>query len=148
MISVTCATYILLCRITLPRAEHNSDVIMGAIASQITSLTIVYSTVYSDAHQRKHQSSASLAFVREFTGDRWIPRTNGQWRGKWFHLMTSSWSKHYVYHSPFNFQPTLWIWMHAWPKWAGTAVTAWPPFSSWVAQCQSPGPLKASSSFS
>ena len=40
------------------------DVIMGEIASQITSLTIVYSTVYSDADQRKHQSSASLAFVR------------------------------------------------------------------------------------
>ena len=37
--------------------------IMRAIASQITSLTIVYSTVYSDADQRKHQSSASLAFV-------------------------------------------------------------------------------------
>ena len=37
---------------------------MGAIASQITSLTIVYWTVYSDADQRKHQSSASLAFVR------------------------------------------------------------------------------------
>ena len=37
---------------------------MGTIASQITSLTIVYSTVYSDADQRKHQSSASLAFVR------------------------------------------------------------------------------------
>ena len=37
---------------------------MGAIASQITSLTIVYSTVYPDADQRKHQSSASLAFVR------------------------------------------------------------------------------------
>ena len=36
---------------------------MGAIASQITSLTIVYSTVYSDADQRKYQSSASLAFV-------------------------------------------------------------------------------------
>ena len=28
---------------------------------------------------------------REFTGDRWIPRTKGQWRGKCFHLMTSSW---------------------------------------------------------
>ena len=41
---------------------------MGAIASLITSLTIVYSTVYSDADQRKHQSSASLAFVWEFTG--------------------------------------------------------------------------------
>ena len=43
---------------------HYNDVLMGAIASQITSLTIVYSTVYSDADQRKHQSSASLAFVR------------------------------------------------------------------------------------
>ena len=37
---------------------------MGVIASHITSLTIVYSAVYSDADQRKHQSSASLAFVR------------------------------------------------------------------------------------
>ena len=37
---------------------------MDEIASQITSLTIVYSTVYSDEDQRKHQSSASLAFVR------------------------------------------------------------------------------------
>ena len=36
---------------------------MGAIASQITRLTIFYSTVYTDADQRKHQSSASLAFV-------------------------------------------------------------------------------------
>ena len=44
---------------------HYGDVIVGAMASQITSLTIVYSTVYSDAGQRKHQSSASLAFVRE-----------------------------------------------------------------------------------
>ena len=41
-----------------------NDVIMGAIASQITSLTIVYSTVHSDTDQRKHQNSASLAFVR------------------------------------------------------------------------------------
>ena len=38
---------------------------MRATASQITSLTIVYSSVYSGANQRKHQSSASLAFVRE-----------------------------------------------------------------------------------
>ena len=35
----------------------------GNQSTQITSLTIVYSTVYSDADQRKHQSSASLAFV-------------------------------------------------------------------------------------
>ena len=43
---------------------HYGDVIMGAIASQIANLTIVYSTFYSDADQRKHQSSASLTFVR------------------------------------------------------------------------------------
>ena len=42
---------------------HHDDVIMTVIASQITSLTIIYSTVYSDADQRKHESSASLAFV-------------------------------------------------------------------------------------
>ena len=37
---------------------------MGSIASQITSLTIVYSAVNLGADQRKHQSSASLAFVQ------------------------------------------------------------------------------------
>ena len=45
--------------------QHYSDVIMGTMATQVTSLTFVYSTVYSGADQRKHQSSASLAFVRE-----------------------------------------------------------------------------------
>ena len=40
-----------------------SDIIMSAMASQITSHTIVYSIVYWGADQRKHQSSASLAFV-------------------------------------------------------------------------------------
>ena len=44
--------------------RHYTYVIMSGMASQITSLTTVYSTVYSDANQRKHQSSASLAFVR------------------------------------------------------------------------------------
>ena len=43
---------------------HYSDVIMSTMASQITSHTSVYSTVCSDADQRKHQNSASLAFVR------------------------------------------------------------------------------------
>ena len=45
------------------RGIRHNDVIMGAMASQITSLTIVYRTVYSGADQRKHQSSASLALV-------------------------------------------------------------------------------------
>ena len=38
---------------------------MTTTASQMTSLTVVYSTVYSDADQSKYQSSASLAFVLE-----------------------------------------------------------------------------------
>ena len=42
---------------------HYTDVTMSPMASQITSLGIVYSTVYTGSDQRKHQSSASLAFV-------------------------------------------------------------------------------------
>ena len=49
---------------TISDKPHYNDVIMSAMASQITRLTIVYSTVYTGANQRKHQSSASLAFVR------------------------------------------------------------------------------------
>ena len=75
---------------TLSVLPHYDDVIMTTMASQITSLTVVYSIVYSGVDQIKHQSSASLAFVRGIHRDRWIPRTNGQWRGKCFHLMTSS----------------------------------------------------------
>ena len=52
---------------------HYTDVIMTEGASQLTSLTIVYSAVYSDGDQRKHQSSA----CGEFTGHRWIPRAKG-----------------------------------------------------------------------
>ena len=46
---------------------------MDAIAFQITSLMIVYLAVYSEAGQRKYQSSASLAFVRGIHLDRWFP---------------------------------------------------------------------------
>ena len=45
-------------------ATHYNDVVMTAMASQITSLTVVHSIVYSDTDQRKHQSSALLAFAR------------------------------------------------------------------------------------
>ena len=55
-----------------------NEVIMGAMASEITSLEIVYSTVYPRTYQTKHERYASLAFVREFTGDRAIPRTKGR----------------------------------------------------------------------
>ena len=50
---------------TMGKIIHYNDVIMISMASQITSVSIVYSTVCSRADQRNHQSSAKLAFVRE-----------------------------------------------------------------------------------
>ena len=47
-----------------PLIHHYNDVIMNTMASRITSLAIVYSSVYSATDQRIYQSSASLAFVR------------------------------------------------------------------------------------
>ena len=55
--------FVLIFRILITKKSHYDDVKMGAMASQITSLTIVYSTVYSHRDQRKLQSSVSLAFV-------------------------------------------------------------------------------------
>ena len=52
------------CIMAMSIRYHHNDVIMSPIAFQITSLTIVYSTVYSGTDERKHQSFASLAFVR------------------------------------------------------------------------------------
>ena len=101
------------CCLTAPRhylnqcwfiINHYDDVIMTTIASQITSLTSVYSTVYSEADQRKHQSSASLAFVWGIHRDRWIPRTKGQLRGKCFHLMTSSWRSCNIHLTPVSLE--------------------------------------------
>ena len=57
--------------------KHYNDVIMSSMASQITSLAIVYSVVNSDANQRKHQSSASLAFVRGI--HRWPMNSPHKW---------------------------------------------------------------------
>ena len=58
-------------------AEHYGDVIMSAMVSEITSLMIVYWTVYSGADQRKHQSSALLAFVRGI--HRWPVNSPHKW---------------------------------------------------------------------
>ena len=49
---------------------HYNDVTISAMASQITSIAIIYSTVYWVADQWKHQSPASLAFVRGI--HRWL----------------------------------------------------------------------------
>ena len=86
----TVCVQVLLYLSVLGACFHYNDVIMGTMASPITSLTIVYSIVFSDADQRKHQSSASLAFLggihREPVNSphKW-PVTR-----KCFHLMTSS----------------------------------------------------------
>ena len=56
---------------------HYGDVITSQMAFRITSLTIIYSTVYSGADQRKHQSSASLAFVRGI--HRWPVNSPHKW---------------------------------------------------------------------
>ena len=44
--------------------KHYSDAIMSTIASQITGVSIIYSTICWGADKKNHQSSASLAFVR------------------------------------------------------------------------------------
>ena len=64
---------------------------MSTMASQITSLAIVYSSVYSGSDQRKHQISASLALVRGIHRSPVNSPHKGQWRGKYFHSVTSTW---------------------------------------------------------
>ena len=59
---------------------------MGAIASRITSLKIVYSSVYSGADQRKYQSSASLALVWGI--HRWPVNSPHKWCRYWIPLIT------------------------------------------------------------
>ena len=71
-------------------ASHHDDVIMRAIASLITDVSIVYATVRSGADQRKNQSSSSRAFVRGI--HRWTvnSRHKGRLNRNCFHFMTSS----------------------------------------------------------
>ena len=92
------------------RLFHYSDVIMGAMASQITSLTIVYSTVYTSAGQGKHQSSTSLAFVLP---SRWPFAGNSPLTGEFPAQMVSNvenvsiWWHHHVKH-----KSDLWLYMY------------------------------------
>ena len=108
---------------------HYIDVIMTTVASQITSLTVVYSIFYSGAAQRKHQSSASLAFEGEFTGTGEFPaqRTSNAENGSiwWRHhelvvfRQTKSYfspSRHWnrqIYQTSYTLQPKFWLSLHA-----------------------------------
>ena len=66
---------------TQPALHHYNDGIMGATASEITSLAIVYSSVYSGADETKHQSSASLSFV--WWIHRWPVNSPHKWPVTW-----------------------------------------------------------------
>ena len=84
--------------------SHYNDAMIGPMASQITSFTIAYWTVYSDADHRKHQSSASLAFVRVI--HRWLMNSPHKWARNAENV--SIWWRHHV----FNLPP-IWITVEA-----------------------------------
>ena len=74
-------------------SNHYSDITIITMAHQITGIPTVCLITCSGAHQRKHQSSASPAFVRaihQWQEIRWISLTKGLWRGKYFLLMKAS----------------------------------------------------------
>ena len=77
-----------------------NGVIKNATASQIIGVSVVYSTVVSDTDQRKHQTSASLAFVRGI--HRWPVNSPHKWpvKRKCFHLMTSSYEPEVCFMRP------------------------------------------------
>ena len=82
-------------RYKMKQWNYYNDVIMSAMASPITSLSIIYSTVYWGTDQRK-QTSASQAFVRGI--HRWLMNSphKGPVTQKCSHLMTSSWWGYYL----------------------------------------------------
>ena len=71
-----------------PRYNH---IIMSAMPSQITSLTIVYSIISQVQIKENIKAPLHWPLCGEFISDQWIPRTKGQLHGKCFHLLTSSW---------------------------------------------------------
>ena len=70
---------------------HYSDVIMSAMASKITGVSMVcFNRLFVQAQIKENiKAPRHRPLWGEFTGDQWIHRTKGQQRGKCFHLMTS-----------------------------------------------------------
>ena len=66
------------------RHKHHYDDVKSP-ASRLFTQRFIQAQINEDMKAPRH-----WPLCVEFTGDRWIPRTNGQWRGKCFHLMTSS----------------------------------------------------------
>ena len=110
---------------------HCSDVIMSAMASQITGVSVVYSTVCSGADHRKHQSSTSRAFVKGIR--RWPVDSphKGPVTRKCFDLITSSCGV--THYTAFTYNGLS---RHYWQK----TCIAWPVYNSpeskgWAACC-------------
>ena len=90
--------------------SHYNDVIMSTIASHTTSLTIVFTQSFIQMQIKENiKAPRHWPLCGEFTGDRWIPRTNGQLHGKCFRLMTSSCRRHTLW----NYTSSLCCWWHA-----------------------------------
>ena len=73
----------------LPSILSHSLVFSGTLkspASRLFTQSFIQTQIKENIKATRH-----WPLCGEFTGDRWIPRTNGQLRGKCFHLMTSSW---------------------------------------------------------
>ena len=107
----------IIARVTSWHRHHYSDVMMSVMAYHITSLTIVYSTVYSGADQRKHQSSVSLAFVRGI--HRWPVNSPHKWpvTQKMFPfddviMATSLIGFRYLFHKWFSYWHAMWVKSH------------------------------------
>ena len=93
--------------------SHYSVVIMGAMASQITSLTIVYLILNSGADQRKHQSSASLVFVTgEFPAQM---ASNAENVSIWLrHHVLTDWDVAWPESGPVVFFTDIQCWLASW----------------------------------
>ena len=68
---------------------HYIDVIMSAMASQITASRL-FTQPFIQAQIKNSKALRPWPLWGEFTGGRWVPLTKCQWRGKCFHLMKSS----------------------------------------------------------
>ena len=90
-------------------APHYSDVIMSPMASQITGVLVVYSTVCSGTDQRKPQSTASLVCVRGI--HRWLPRSH-----RWIPRTKASDAEHvsiwWLHHENRKYRCRRWVLLH------------------------------------
>ena len=118
--------------------HHYSDATMSLMASQITGVSIF---ILNRLFRRRSKKTSKLGviglFRGEFTGDHWIPRIKGQWRGKCFHLMTPScdagywssrWCKTAMYQSkhtviPLQIQLCLGLYLLCW--WTSYRKISW-----------------------